>query len=154
MNDRKYTIDLLIDDKKMTTEAAKIELKIDGKTLFKFDDSAQSREFKLENFDLKKNFQAFTMQSLSQAINSAFGHPYRSRIVMSLRSSSKSFTNIKKLLKVSSPTVDYHLNKLVEGWIVSKDEKERYTLTILGELILKFLSQFMKQAEKLQQVIT
>lgn len=153
MNKRKYIIDLLIDDRKMTTKASKIELKIDDKTLFKFDGSGQDREFKLEKIDLEKNFQAFTMHSLSQAMNSAFGHPYRFRILMSLRSSPKSFTEVKKLLKVSSPTVDYHLDKLVKGWIVSKDEKERYSLTILGELMLEFFSQFLKEAEKLQEVL-
>lgn len=153
MNKRKYRINILIDDRKMTTEAAKIEVKIDGKTLFKFNGLERDEGFQFENMDFEKDFQAFTMQSLSQAMNSAFGHPHRFRIIMSLKSSSKSFTELKKLLSVSSPTVDYHLSRLVKDWIVSKDEEERYVLTILGEFILGSFSEFLREAEKLQQVI-
>lgn len=146
-------MDILVDNQKFRTEASAIELKVDDKTLFRFDGLDQERENQMEGSEIEKSFKAFTVQSLSQAVNSAFGHPHRFRIVMSLRSSSGTFTELKRLLGVSSPTVNYHLDKLVKGWIVSKDKEEKYTLTILGEFILKFFSQFMEEAEKLQKVI-
>jgi DNA-binding HxlR family transcriptional regulator len=140
-------IDVTIDDKKITSKGKKIELKIDGEKVYSTDTSADKSES-----DIKAS-EWVSVKSLIKASNSAFGHNDRFRIVKSLVESPKSFTEIKNLLTTTSPTVNFHLKKLIDGMIVYKTENGNYALTLLGELLFEFFSRFLKEAILLNEEI-
>jgi len=140
-------IDVTIDGKKITSKGKKIELKVDGEKVYSTVNSADKLEPDV------KNLEWISVNSLLKASNSAFGHNDRFNIVKSLVESPKSFTKIKKLLTTTSPTVNFHLKKLIDGMIVYKDENGNYTLTLLGELLFEYFSGFMKEALLLNREI-
>lgn len=144
---RSRKVDIIIDGKKITSKAEKIELKIDGIRVY----SAGNR-YGADKSDIK-DLQWSSVKSFLKAADSAFSHSDRFRIVKSLAESPRSFTEIKDLLNTTSATTNFHLKTLVNSMIVYKDENGRYALTLLGELVLGYFSNFLEEAKHLQKEI-
>lgn len=140
-------VDITIDGKKIMSKGKKIELKIDGMKVYSTDDSYDTNKFNIEDL------QWTSIKTFLKASDSAFSHSDRFRTVKSLAESSKSFTEVKELLNATSATTNFHLKKLIDGLIVYKDESSRYALTLLGELVLNYFSDFLKEASILQKSI-
>jgi len=140
-------IDVTIDGKKISSNGKKIELRINGKKVYSTVNSDDKSETSV------KDLEWISINSLLKSSNSAFGHNDRFRIVKSLVKSPKSFTEIKTLLTTSSPTVNFHLKKLVDGMIAYKDENGKYALTLLGELLFEYFSKFLEAATLLNKEI-
>lgn len=140
-------VDVIIDGKKITSKGKRIELKIDGVKVYSTRDSSDP-----DRPDVK-DIQWTSIKYFLRASDSAFSHGDRFRIVKSLAELPKSFTEIKKQLSTTSATTNFHLKKLINGMIVYKDENNRYTLTLLGELVLDYFSRFLEEASLLQKAI-
>jgi DNA-binding HxlR family transcriptional regulator len=141
-------VDIIIDGKKITAKAEKIELKIDGLKVFSTRDQHVA-----DKHDIK-DLQWPSIKSLLKTADAAFSHSDRFRIVKSLGESPKSFTEIKEFLKTTSATTNFHLKRLANGMIVYKDENGRYALTLLGELVLSYFSDFFEEAKDLQKELS
>lgn len=109
------------------------------------------QEFMPDGCDLAKTCQRFRKQITKiehqKAINSIFGHPSRLYIAKSLNESPKGFTQLKKLLNVTSPTLDYHLKSLIDGQAIVKMNKHKYMITVLGIMILDGFSKLKEKTE-------
>lgn len=140
-------VDILIDGRKFTSTGERIELKVDGSRVYS--SVAHDKNNKIPVNDLGWA----SVKTLLKASDSAFGHVDRFRIVRLLAESSKSFTEIKEMLNATSPTANFHLKTLIDGMIAYKDENGRYALTLLGELILKYFSDFLVEADVLSKTI-
>ena len=140
-------VDVIIDGKKITSKAKKIELKIDGVKVYSTDDPSNTSKANIGDL------QWTSVKYFLKASDSTFSHSDRFRIVRSLVESPKSFTEIKELLSTTSATANFHLKKLIDGMIVYKDENNRYALTLLGELVLDYFSRFLEEANHLQKTI-
>lgn len=144
---RSRKVDVIIDGKKITSKAKKIELRIDGVKVYSTGNPRNTNKSDIEDL-------AWTsVKSFLKAADSAFSHSDRFRIVKSLAKSPKIFTEIKELLNTTSATANFHLKKLIEGMIVYKDENGKYALTLLGELIFDYFSNFLAEANLLQKAI-
>ena len=140
-------VDITIDGKKIMSKGKKIELKIDGMKVYSTDDSYGTNKSNIQDL------QSTSLKIFLKASDSAFSHIDRFRTVKSLAESPKSFTEIKELLSTKSATTNFHLKKLIDGMIVYKDESSRYALTLLGELVLNYFSDFLEEASILQKSI-
>jgi len=141
-------VDIIIDGKKITSKAEKIELKIDGISVY-----SVGNRYEADKSDVK-DLQWSSVKSFLKAADSAFSHSDRFRIVKSLAESPRSFTEIKDLLNTTSATTNFHLKTLVHSMIAYKDENGRYALTLLGELVLDYFSSFLEEAKRLRREIT
>jgi hypothetical protein len=139
-------VDIIIDDKKITSKAKEIELRIDGMKVFS---TVNTHNMGKNHID---NLQWTSVKSLLRASDSTFSHIDRFRIVKSLLESPKSFTEVKQLLNTTSATANFHLKTLINGTIVYKEDG-RYALTLLGELVLDYFSRFLQEADRLQNMI-
>ena len=147
-----HRVDLIIDGKRMTIEGKQVELMVDKVPVYE-----------LQWFDLEKileegkqspeTLESFNVRYLLKAVKALFGHPDRYKIVLRLKNSPKSFTEIQKQLEFKPPTLDYHLKKLVNGMIVGKNEKGNYTLTLIGETLLDYFTEYLHKLRKVQSVI-
>jgi len=140
-------VDVIIDGKKITSKAKKIELKIDGVKVYSTDDPSNTNKTNIDDL------QWTSVKYFLKASNSTFSHSDRFRIVRFLVESPKSFTEIKDSLSTTSATTNFHLKKLIDGMIAYKDGNGRYALTLLGELVLDYFSRFLGEANHLQKAI-
>jgi DNA-binding HxlR family transcriptional regulator len=141
---RTQNVDVAIDGKHFASKGKRIALRINGKKVFSTEDLCPSANFKIEDVEWE------SLESFLQTASSAFGHIDRFRIVKFLSKSPKSFTEIKKLLEVTSPTVNFHLKALMDGTVIFKNEARKYALTLMGELLLDYFADFLKEANSLQ----
>jgi len=140
-------VDVIIDQKKITSKGKKIELKIDGLKVYSTKNPSQT------NKSDTKDLQWASIKSFLKAADSAFSHSDRFRIVKSLAESPRSFTEVKDMLNTTSATTNFHLKTLTNSVIVYKDENGRYALTLLGELVLEYFSKFLEEASLLQKSV-
>jgi hypothetical protein len=128
------TIDLIVDNRKLTTQGKKVELIINGIPVY--DDALLG---KLLTFKRpKEDFETLNVVFAANAINAMFGHPERYRIV----------TAIEKELKLKPATLNFHMKKLQSEMIVGKAKKDRrYFLTIIGRAMLEHFLNFFKKVE-------
>lgn len=152
MNKSNYRIDIIVDDKKLTIEGKEVELRIDGLPVYKLEHFDWNRMFR-PGKARPEDFQAFNVTYLLKAAKAIFGHPDRYRIVVSLKDSPKSFTEIQNLLNFTPPTLVFHLKKLLSGMIIGKMDKKKYALTIIGEALLDYFSEFLQKIQKIQRRI-
>lgn len=120
-------------------------MKIDGIRVFSTNDRFCGKEQAANDVEWR------SIKSLLKTANSAFSHSDRYQIVRSLAETAKSFTDVKSLLGTSPATTNFHLKTLTRGMIVYKDENGKYALTLMGELVLGFFSNFLEEALKLQK---
>lgn len=145
MNGIAHSIELVIDGKGVKTTGRKVVLKIDGEPVYDFDSLHGTYEPDLDELE------ASAFRFLLESANAAFGHAHRFRITISCGEQPKTFSELKKSFKMTSPTLDYHLKRLTESWVLYKNEEEKYALTLLGQLILHFFSKFFHEARKLKK---
>ena len=127
-------------------DAQSINLKIDGLTVYQ----SKPTDFRKE-MAKAGNLKSLTMQTFLKAADSAFGHPDRFRILERIAESPKLYSQLRRTFKMTSPNLNYHLKKLVDGWVAYKAENGKYAVTILGELLLKHFQRFIRETEKLQR---
>jgi DNA-binding transcriptional ArsR family regulator len=137
-------VDILVDDKRVTTEGSKIVVEIEGVPVFKSPPEKYSSVLKTSQF------QAITTQMLFKVASATFAHPDRFRIVENVAGQPRTFGELKQLFKMTSPTLNYHLGKLLEAWVIYKTEDEKYSTTLLGELLLDYFAGFLEETRKLQ----
>lgn len=147
MKDSPHKVELVLDGKVITTTGKRVVLKIDGNSVYDFDSFGGKIEFDLDEFEVS------TIKFLLRAANSAFGHADRFQIITNCAEQPKTFSEIKKLLRLTSPTLDYHLKRLIESWVLYKNEQQNYALTLLGQLILGYFSDFIREARELKNQI-
>lgn len=138
-------VDFIIDGKKITSKAQDIELRIDGVNVYSTSDRYHGNQHDVKDLEWR------SIKSLLKTADSAFSHSTRFRIIKSLAEFPKRFTEIKNLLSTTSATTDFHLKTLNRGMIIFKDENGKYALTLLGELVLNYFSNFLKEARDLQK---
>jgi DNA-binding HxlR family transcriptional regulator len=138
------TIDLIVDNRKLTTQGKKVELIINGIPVY--DDALLG---KLLTFKRpKEDFETLNVVFAANAINAMFGHPERYRIVTAIEKEPKTFTEIEKKLKLKPATLNFHMKKLQSEMIVGKAKKDRrYFLTIIGRAMLEHFLNFFKKVE-------
>lgn len=144
-----HLIDIIIDGRRLKTQGEEIVLQVDGRSVYRSTTVLQQGLKSNKIDDLKVSALRFFLE----AAESSFGHMERFKIVRTLSESPRTFSEIKRLLSMTSATADYHLRKLVDSLILYKDESGRYALTILGELILDYFSKFIDEAESLQKTL-
>lgn len=142
MNDSHF-IELSVDGKTIKTQAKTLSLKIDDLPVYNFPHT-RTRNRKLRTFTLK-----FFLRS----VKAAFGHDDRFEIMRNLVESPKTFGEFKDILDIPSPTLNFHLKKLTETWVVYKRKDRKYAITLLGELLLSYFSKFFEEAAKLQKSV-
>lgn len=140
-------VDIVIDGKRLSSEAQEIELRIDGIKVYPARNHYTSKEESFEELELD------SLNALLKAATSVFSHPNRFRAVKSLAESSKSFTEIKGILGSTSPAINFHLKTLINGLIIHKEPNGKYSLTLLGELVYDYFSGFLKEARALTEGI-
>lgn len=138
-------VDFIIDGKKITSKAQDIEIRIDGVKVYATSDRYHGNQHDTKDIEWR------SIKSLLKTADSAFSHSDRFRIMKSLAEFPKTFTEIKNLLSRTSATADFHLKTLTRGMIIFKDENGKYALTLLGELVFNYFSNFLKEARDLQK---
>lgn len=141
-----HRVTLLVDKKEVATDAQSITLKVDGLAVYKSEPTNFRKEMAKAG-----NLKSLTMQTFLKAAGSAFGHSDRFGILENIMESPKLYSQLRKTSKMTSPNLNYHLKKLIDGWIVYKAENGKYAVTILGELLLKHFQRFIRETEKLQR---
>jgi DNA-binding transcriptional ArsR family regulator len=138
---RSHLVELIIDGKKIKTEANDLLLKIDNLSVYQFP-NIKTNSSKIQTISLK---------FLLRSANAAFGHDERFEIVRSLAEFPKTFSEIKEIFDMPSPTLNFHLKKMTKSWVVYKNRDGKYAMTLLGELLLNYFSKFLEEAAKLQE---
>lgn len=144
----KHKISLLVDKKEIATEGREVELKVDNLPVYRLEDVNWERRFRGQKVEIE-DFEAFYVTFLLKAANSIFGHPDRYKLARTLMISSRSFTDLQNLFKMTAPTLDFHLKKLVSGLVVEQNESKKYSLTIIGEMLLEYFSQSLQEARNI-----
>lgn len=147
MVSNKRRLDLVIDEKTITTEGKQVELRIDGVPVYKLERDAtffKTRERSPEDF------KAFNISLVLRVLEAMFGYPDRYKIVVSLKGSPKTFTEIQNSLGFKAATLDFHLKKLLKEMAIGRTDK-KYALTIVGEVFLDYFSDLLKAIESLQR---
>lgn len=129
------------------SQGEKVDLRVNGKRVYSTEKSCPDTNFEIGNLD------GAVLKYFLRIATSAFGHADRFRIIKHLAESPKSFSEIKKMLEAQSPTVNFHLKTLVDKTLVLKDENGRYTLSLMGELVLDYFADFIKEANCLNDVL-
>lgn len=138
-------IDLVVDNKKLTTEGRKVELRINGVSVYNDDTLSKFLKFKRARHE---DFEALNVLFAIRVMTAMFGHPERYKIVTSLAETPKTFTEIQKTLRLKPATLDFHMKKLQSEMIIHKSEKNRkYELTIIGRAVLDHFLSFLKKIE-------
>jgi len=140
-------IDVVIDGKHFMSSGHKVNLRVDGKKVYSTENSCPDTNFEIGNLDWT------VLKYFLKIASSAFGHVDRFRIMEYLAESPKSFSEIKKLLKAQSPTVNFHLKTLAGETLISKNENGKYALTLMGELVFDYLADFLKEANCLNDTL-
>jgi len=73
--------------------------------------------------------------------------PPATGVIRELKNSTKSFSQLKKNLSMSSGSLNYHLLKLRSAGILKKTQGERYTLTTLGQKVSEIVRRTLKEVK-------
>jgi DNA-binding HxlR family transcriptional regulator len=125
----------------------RIDLRVDGRRVYSTKNSCPKTNLEIGNLDWS------VLEYFLKIASSAFGHVDRFRIIKYIAESPKSFSEIKKLLKAQSPTVNFHLKTLSDQTLILKNENGKYALTLMGESVLDYFADFIKEANCLNDVI-
>lgn len=83
-----------------------------------------------------------------EKVFSGLSSPIRRDIIIALKDSPMSFSEIFKCCKVDDPTkLNFHLNKLKDGKIIIQKEQKKYTLTPLGEKAYDMICMVLQEDE-------
>jgi DNA-binding transcriptional ArsR family regulator len=139
-------IEVIIDGKHLMSKGQRVDLRVDGKKVYSTENCLDTN-FEIGTLDWT------VVEYFLKIASSAFGHVDRFRIMRCLAESPKSFSEIKELLKTQSPTVNFHLKTLSNEALILKNENGKYALALMGELILNYFSDFLKEASCLNDVL-
>lgn len=144
---RRHNIELIVDNRKISINGDEVELRIDGLSIWSSEllDSIFTPERKSS-----ENFETFNVLFLLRVMKAMFGHPDRYKIVVDLANSPKTFTKIQNSFGFTSPTLDFHLKKLLNEMVIEKNEKKKYVLTIIGEVLLDYFSGLLQKIRELR----
>ena len=85
----------------------------------------------------------FTLDSkllYDQVIN-PISNSTRLALLLNIFRGHKRFSELKRLMQAGSSVLDHHLTKLIENKFISKDSNNNYTVTVLGEEVLRTLTE-------------
>ncbi len=145
---RSRQIDVSIDGKHFLSEGERIDLRVNGKKVYSTEKSCNDEGISIKKLDDWTVVNYFLKIALS-----AFGHPDRFKIISYLAESPKAFSEIKKLLGSQSPSINFHLKSLVNETLIFKDENGKYALSLMGELVLDYFSNFIKKVSCLNNTV-
>lgn len=141
-------VDLIVDGKEITMDARSVTLKINGVSVYK----SKPTDFWKEMGKVG-DLRYLTIQALLKAADAAFSHADRFRIFQSLLKSPNAYNQLRKDFEMTSANLNYHLKRLIDGWIVYKADNGKYAATILGELLLKHFRRFNQEVERLRHKV-
>lgn len=148
MKEPLHRVDLIIDGKEITMDAQSVTLKINGVPVYKSKSTGFWKEMEKVG-----DLHFLSIQALLKAADAAFSHTDRFRIFESLLESPKAYNHLKKDFEMTSANLNYHLKRLIDGWIAYKADNGKYATTILGELLLKHFRRFNQEVEHLQRKV-